>query len=469
MDTSIADTLSDFGSVEVAAEGGIPSEANMPSGPWRLGRRHAPRPGGKKNLEDASSSTTLASVALAELEADNLRLELEERDEWLSRVHIQLEESQRELDSYRAETGRLRQVISEQKGRLWEYEEKQSALVREIERLHARNIAQAAIDNCVNLAVWKRNGRTTADRSVTNITPQLNKRLAAALHHEQRRLRSIREELHATAQMQRTFMMSWHRDLPLLASVLPQLAASVPPSMLRELEEKHRNAIRVEFAHLEQTLRLRESTLDEREARVADLEAQRQRVREREQELAAWETRLRATQQSLEEQRQRMERLLEGMIPVELVEARERNLRHRESAIADFERSVEKSLHQRREALQAEQAELEARLRDEWARFQRQCETERRNLQNELERERMFFREKIEATRFQIQTRFDEYSGAAEAEATAFGLMFRETVADFASEVDAARQMIHDLDIRFRRILDTAEVQIERYHRALER
>ncbi|KAF6005136.1 hypothetical protein F1559_001200 [Cyanidiococcus yangmingshanensis] len=402
MDTGVANTLSKFGAVEAATEGGISAEVNMPSGPWRLGRRHVPRAGGKTNLEDASSSTTLASVALAELEADNLRLELEERDEWLSRVHKQLEESQRELESYRAEAGRLRQIILDQKGRLRECDEKQQALVQQLHRIHVKSIAQEAVDCCIYRAIWK--GRRPPDtaRNASSTVPQLHQRWSTQLLHEQRCARKIRNNLRSIAQMQRTFMAAWHDNVSSLATAVPQLAALVPSSMLRDLEETQRNALRVEFAHLEQTLRAREKTLNEREARVADLETEKERVAKRERELTVWETRLGTIQQGLEEQRHRMERLMEGMIPVEIVEARERNLRHRESAMVEYERSVEKALQQRKEALQAEQAELELHLRDEWTRFHHQCDAERRDLQKELDHERMRFREKIEVDRLHL-------------------------------------------------------------------
>jgi DNA repair exonuclease SbcCD ATPase subunit len=467
MDAGISGTLPNLSAVETAPQVPAPTNEQMPSGPWRIGRRHASRSSNKTNLGETTSTSTLASVALAELEVDNLRLELEERDEWLSRLQKHLEESQKELESSRAEALRLRQVVAEQNGRLVEFELKQQTLTDQIQRLQLQSVAQSVVDSCVSAAVFKVHSDNAAASSVPAATTASCERLQVTLLRAQRDAREIHDLLRMLARSQKSLIETWRENLPRLAQALPQLADLVPAVVLQQLEEQQRKAIEAEYAELDKRLRAREGALRERESRVEDLEARKESVLQREKELEAWEALLRDMQRTLEEQRVRMERLMQGMVPVELVEARERSLRHRETSVEMYERSIERSLQARKASLLAEQAELESRLHDEWARFHLQCEAERHDLQRELDQERMLFRERIEAQHFELQSRFEEFSMAAEAEAVSFSNLLRDTVSRFAMEVSAAKQLIAELDSRFQRILENAERQADLYRQVL--
>ena len=189
-------------------------------------------------------------------------------------------------------------------------------------------------------------------------------------------------------------------------------------------------------------------------------------LRRREEALRRQEAALRANEEELQRLSLRIREALRGMVPMEMVEARERNAQHRESALEAREQRLAEHTRQQQAQLERDRHAAQGQYREEAQRFAAQCQAERHQLEQQLRRERARSTESIERQRIQLQARLQQYQTAAEQEATEFALLLQQSVAEGGAELAAARAALQHLQTVFGQALDTLEAAAQRASRA---
>eukprot|EP00166_Cyanidium_caldarium_P000827 ctg_1325.g433 len=189
-------------------------------------------------------------------------------------------------------------------------------------------------------------------------------------------------------------------------------------------------------------------------------------LRQREEALRRQEAALRANEEELQRLSLRIREALRGMVPMEMVEARERNAQHRESALEAREQRLAEYTRQQQAQLERDRHAAQSQYREEAQRFAAQCQAERHQLEQQLRQERARSTESIERQRIQLQARLQQYQTAAEQEATEFALLLQQSMAEGGAELAAARAALQHLQAVFGQALHTLEAAAQRASRA---